>query len=340
MENGDNGSTRNRPPRSGFAAVSIALMVALGAACAPDAGDTEKASAALTTTTFTFGPEGMGGSVTRSGRYEEEYRCYDACIDWQDNQGAPVSCVGWEERCGWITSYAALSLNSADSASGIPFPAFNNLGPQSYVGCGPQAIFNVLNYYGITSYSLYDVANSTTTWQWPLDIDENIATTPNGLADSLRDKLNAGHGGAFRVDVQEIPAGDGTVVGFAQAVKGALAHGDPVVALVQGGSHFQVITGFRNLGRGIPNEFYVIDYPYGGHWVGEWDLRRELEGAMSVWGDISPFPGGYDDNVVITVYRTEPLPPPEFHCSASQKCCEPNSNGSCNICVPRSRECP
>jgi len=133
---------------------------------------------------------------------------------------------------------------------------------------------------------------------------------------------------------------DGTVVGFAQAVKAALAHGDPVIALVWGGAHIQVITGFRNRGRGIPNEFYVIDYPSGGNWVGEWDLRRELEGGMAVWGDISPSSGGYGDNKVITVFRTEPRPAPELSCSATQKCCEPNSNGSCNICVPKSRACP
>jgi hypothetical protein len=155
-------------------------------------------------------------------------------------------------------------------ASDPAFPA--KWGNQKYVGCGVAAAYNVLAYYGAAN-------------PWPAGIrttkfsDSRIMSVPTSLRTDLENALNRQANGSYSVQLfHGAPA--------FRVVGQALSRGDVVVALVNGGTHWQVITGMREAGvdewaRTI-FEYHAIDYGFGGEWRTEGQLQLGFNTVDSV----------------------------------------------------------
>jgi hypothetical protein len=165
---------------------------------------------------------------------------------------------------------AILHENPNAVASDAPFPA--KWGNQQYVGCGVAAAYNVLAYYGASN-------------PWPAGIrttrfsDSRIMSVPTSLRTDLENALNRQANGSYSVKLfNGSPA--------FRIVGQALSRGDVVVALVNGGTHWQMITGMREAGvdewARTVFEFYAVDYGYGGQWRTEGQLQLGFNTVDSV----------------------------------------------------------
>lgn len=113
-----------------------------------------------------------------------------------------------------------------------------------YNGCGPQASANLGGYLLDRWFNTWDVKRWTSTW----GSGSRIGTTPDRLLDSIRATVNVDlhryrlekHHGAFLPDMRRY-----------------LINGYPIILLVNGGNHYQMVTGYR-----APDEWYVVDYAY------------------------------------------------------------------------------
>jgi hypothetical protein len=154
-------------------------------------------------------------------------------------------------------------------------------GNQPYQGCGVAAAYNVLAYFGAAN-------------PWPAGIrftkwsDSRIMSVPSQLRTDLENALNNQANGRYSVELfYGTPA--------SQIVARALAGGGVVVALVNNGTHWQVLTGMRDSGRSDEWartiwEFYALDYGFSGVWRTEADLDLELHG----WDNLGSIFGGGD----------------------------------------------
>lgn len=198
--------------------------------------------------------------------------------------------AAWQgPRCKWVknpggdpprravcttpgTDYTNAILHEDPNASATddPFPA--KWGDQPYQGCGVAAAYNVLAYYGASN-------------PWPAGIrytkvkDDAIMSVPSFLRADLENALNRQANGRYSVRIFH--------GGPAYRVVGqALAGGNVVVALANGGTHWQVITGMRaggtdSWGRTIW-EYYALDYGFGGEWLTEGQLKLSFDLLPSV----------------------------------------------------------
>src|SRR6266542_258937 len=161
------------------------------------------------------------------------------CLEWAPDCNAQVA-----QPIGF-TDYAS----AADAASFTLFPE-NNEGPSwHYLGCGPQAAMNILNYYGVNKPidQVYRMMNTI------YIKSDAIATYPDDLRDGIQVMLNSFADGAFAVTRH---SGVDNVYG---RVAGHLAYGWPSIVLVNGGDHYYTV-----LAAAGGNSFYVIDYPSNG----------------------------------------------------------------------------
>jgi hypothetical protein len=180
-----------------------------------------------------------------------------------------------------------LFSDAAAMAAGTDFQAYNQ-GPNPawhYEGCGPQAIDNVLSYYGIDK-TIQDVAPHVTTIALN---SSNIASTPDAVAGGLQAMLNAWGDGVFTV--QRLSGAD-----MRWEVRNSLEAGDPVIMLVQGGGHYQVATGL------LADEYHVIDYVGKDAWVSELNIGFQF-GSGPWAGIFGGVDGGYQEDTLVKVSR-------------------------------------
>ena len=75
----------------------------------------------------------------------------------------------------------------------------------------------------------------------------------------------------------------------------ALRSGNPIILLVNGGDHYQVVTGTGAGG------VFVIDYPGNDHFRQWTDLGMDLQWYSDIFSTVSFGAGGYKDYTVITI---------------------------------------
>jgi hypothetical protein len=163
-------------------------------------------------------------------------------------------------------SNAILHEDPNATASDNPFPA--KWGDREYQGCGVAAAYNVLAYFGASNP--YPGGIRFTKFS-----DSRIMSVPSYLRTDLENALNRQANGTYEVRTEHgAPAF--RIIGH------ALAAGDVVVALVNNGTHWQVITGLRAAGADEWSrtlwEYYAVDYGFGGRWRTEGDLELEFSG--------------------------------------------------------------
>ena len=125
-----------------------------------------------------------------------------------------------------------------------------------------------------------------------------VATWPDSLASGLQELLNDyAAGGTFTVQRHS----DQTT--FRSAIDYEISHGNPVIILMNGGAHYQVVTGYVGYWT-----YHVIDYPWIGtqngvpsagndSWVSEFDLGLTMSGGYALLFGLN----GESDYTYITI---------------------------------------
>jgi hypothetical protein len=196
--------------------------------------------------------------------------------------------------CSVYGPYASLHADATAAAYNAPFPAYYQGSDWEYWGCGPQAAQNVLNYYGV-QMPIVEVDQYIPTFGLIAGSnDQSIATFPDDLASGLQRLLN-----------EKVAPGHFTVtrrsgVYATTEVDKALRAGNPIILLVNGGNHYQVVTATGTGG------VHVIDYPFGDTWR-SWDsLEMDLPWYSDIFSTVSFGAGGYEDYTVITIDYKRP----------------------------------
>jgi hypothetical protein len=227
----------------------------------------------------------------RTLRTQQMPFCKQVCDDWKQLPKGQERCVHWHEECdlGWksVALYPGLPGDPGPNV----FPAYDD-GNWSYKGCGPQAAQNILAYYGVY-LPIEEVARWIWVWEFWWD-PGNLQTTPDALVSGLQRLLDHYAIGQYKVTRHQ------NFVLYYPAVA-SLLKGNPLIVMVNGGAHWQVVTGYRWNNQG---EFRVIDYPgeQGETWMTDGGLRRDLEGGMELWGSLFQFEG-FNHSTIITIER-------------------------------------
>jgi hypothetical protein len=298
-------NSESAAPRRGDKAVAAVILGLLAVGCGVQVGQEETAEtkqAAGATTLFTF-PSG----VSRYLKVETEWECPWVCAPQAPSEyPLPPEC--WED-CGLKYKKVILSATS-DYADETPVGAYINPMPREDRGCGPQAVQNLLSYYGtdLTMDQVTPVVHTIAFWGFP-----EIATTPDSLMYGLTTLLNY----AWGVNQISTVTRHSNIGNLTDNVIPQLLNGNPVAVLVTSGTHWVVVTGWR-----APDDFYVIDYDSGS---GSWEPGTNL--AFGGWG-LGPALvtgyGGYYPRTIITTsvepappYTPPPCPSPWYVCGES-----------------------
>ncbi len=237
------------------------------------------------------------GTTTR--RITSTPQCFNVCTGYYYTHPKPgivaKHCSGYRQDCS-TNSAASLYADDGAVARGEVFPAYNEGSSWTYLGCGPQAAQNVLNYYGVPM-PIAEVAQYIPTFALQAGQSDQfvggIATLPDSLESGLQNLLNA-------------KAGGGTYVVKRTSDE---FYGNPVILMVKGGNHYQVVTGYEPNGSG--NRYHVIDYAGNDAWVNDSDMDLGLSGAAAVLHDAAWIStlgvsdgGGLNDHTVISIEFT------------------------------------
>jgi len=278
-------------------------------------------------------PVDVGFGITRIAR---SY-CGSSCVKEKEcivKGNQVTTCVQWAPDCfgSFVEHVGETDFANASDATSSKLFLENNEGPSwHYLGCGPQAAMNILNYWGV-NLSIDAVYRMSNTIYIKSDA---IAEYPDDLKDSIRVMLDSYADGAFTVTRH-------SGVDVRGMVRGHLAYGWPSIVLAKGGDHYLTV-----LAWSAPDQYYVIDYPTSasagpqsgsGRWISEQDLDTKLNPFVQAGAALVAGVGGWFDDTVITIERTGPKPPPvvidPFVCGVNNSmfCCvdTPGDIGRCN----------
>jgi hypothetical protein len=287
---------------------------------------------------------------TRGLRVECEWRCTH--WEWEHDYAFGTElreCTAWREDCGSGARRGELYPDFAQMGGTNDWP-YQAAAAGPYHGCGVDAIRNVLEFYGANAVTEADIRARLTTYS----ISSNkIAILPAELERALRDELSRRVVGTFVVT--RVSGADPS------RIRSELSQGNPVIALVDEGNHYQLVTGYA-LGAGTvysdvssPHSYYVLDRG-GSEWVNDMAVNLDFPSwpALPAWGQLAGnllTSGGYYSGTLIIVERTSassPPPPPSSStpppapgtaCPSGKHCCNPGPT-SCNQCIPNSQMCP
>ena len=251
-----------------------------GCGAPPDGDDIEETDQALTQDSSIPVDFGVQRALHRE--------CSTKCASYKTTHPKPnytvKVCTKWVPDCGVPWSIALFADAGARSASQT-FPAFNEDPAWRYLGCGPQAAQNVLAFYGIKK-SIVEVARSIRTINFS---SSSIATAPDDLVSGLQSELDAWGQGTYKVQRR-------SYVDIRWEVRQALNKGNPVILLVQGGKHYQVVTSL------VGWEYTLIDYPGSGDHIVDFESGLGLDLSLPGW--FASGYRGYNPNTIITITRS------------------------------------
>jgi hypothetical protein len=285
------GGTMNHRPRARWL-LSIVWLLAAGCT----SGETTEETSAAVARGFVSQPSYSTfyyGDTGRTLKSQKAAFCQQICDESRtvNGQHDVERCTRSHEQCDLDWSFLGLYAGNPELPGARVFPAYDD-GDNVYMGCGPKAAQNILGYYGFNLDINY-VATWMTVWEFPW-ASGSKQTTPDSLASGLQRLLNAFAPGQFTVVRTTAP-----VLYYPAAYH--LSRGNPMIVMVNGGAHLQVLTGFRSNNGG---EFRMIDYAgeRGETWKTDFGLRRLLEGSSADWGSLFQFEG-FDDYTIITIER-------------------------------------
>ena len=199
-----------------------------------------------------------------------------------------LRCVEYVTDCVFAPPPSVtLHADATAASAGVVFSAWRQ--PDwDYWGCGPQAAQNILNYYGV-QMRVQDIGQYVPTFSLLAGSNDfRIATFPDSLASGLQRLLTETLGDHFVVLRR-------SGVNVPLEIDTAIKKGTPIIVLVNGGSHFQTVTGFDR------TEAFVIDYPGNDQWRSKFDLDTELSWYSTIFSTVSFGAGGFESDTVITI---------------------------------------
>ncbi len=298
-------------------AVPLVALASLGA-CVVDQDQAPIGTAEAASITTTSLDVGYGIQ-----RFQEK-TCGTRCVLWTDEDtagGITRMCWKWAPDCGGASTYVGLFARAVDLGTTRMFPAVHLPAGGTRAGCGPWAADNLLSFYGV-DLPIETVHGAIPTYQFPFT--DQIATTPGDLADGLQALLDQYGDGDFDVAIYHHVT--------AEAIKGALAGGAPVIILSEGGTHYLTAVGYWGA-PGIGGTFAVLD-----------NDRSKLMDATELRLDVPvEIPGtSYQSGTIITVHHSNPVceckPGAERACGTTgfQQYCDPStcSWSGCQVPTP------
>jgi len=266
------------------------LLLATGSAssCGDLAEDVETVQSALSVYYTYAYPD-----TTRVMKRDCGQKCVQLYLPPDGNLHA-IHCLKWVTDCSVPGLNTTLHADSAAMNANAIFPAYNQGSSWEYNGCGPQAAQNVLNYYGV-QMPIVDVTQYIHTFGLIAGSnDQGIATFPDDLASGLQRLLNE------KVAPKHFTVTRRSNVYPTEEVDKALRSRNPIILLVDGGTHYQVVTGTGTGG------VWVIDYPGNDHWRQPTDLDMDLPWYSDIFSTVTYGAGGYEDYTVITIDYKRP----------------------------------
>ena len=266
------------------------LLLASGSAssCGDLADDVETVESALSVYSTYAYPD-----ATRFMTRDCGQKCVKPHIPPDGNLHA-IQCLELASDCSVPGWNVALHADGAAAIGNAIFPAYNQGPGWEYNGCGPQAAQNVLNYYGV-QMPIVDVTQYIHTFGLIAGSnDQGIATFPNDLASGLERLLNE------KVAPKHFTVTRRSNVDPSDEVYKALRSGNPIILLVNGGSHYQVVTG---IGLG---GVFAIDYSGNDQWRYLSEMGMDLPWYSDIFSTVSRGAGGYEDYTVITIEYKRP----------------------------------
>jgi hypothetical protein len=267
------GRSRNGRP---LLAIAVALVAGAVSGCDDVQDDVAADPAALTF-----------GGTTRVMKATCGKRC-SKYLGWGGDFHA-LKCVEYVTDCVFAPPPSVtLHADAAAASTGVVFSAWRQ--PDwEYWGCGPQAAQNILNYYGV-QMRVQDIAQQYIP-TFSLIAGSNghdIGTFPDTLASGLQRLLTDKLGNHFVVQRRS-----GVTVPL--EIDAAIKRGTPIIVLVNGGNHYQTVTGYNQ------SEAFVIDYPGNDQWRSKFGLDTELSWYSAIFSTVSIGAGGFESNTVITI---------------------------------------
>jgi Peptidase_C39 like family len=269
--------------RTGHAQLALALTITAGllSGCGDRPEDVETAESALTTQTSTLD----FGITTRAKKQTCGQRCAKFTIPPISFPPQFPRCTQWVTDCSVPSTKVTLHADATAAAWDAVFPEYDEGPAYQYRGCGPKAAQNVLNYYGV-QMSIADVSLYVSTFALRAgELDQNIATYPDDLASGLQRLLNE------KIAPNRFVVSRHSGVNITTAIQDSIRKGNPIVVLVNGGDHYQVVTGFDS------GSAYVTDYAGQSKWRAISDMGTDLPWYY----DILIFDGGLEDDTVVTI---------------------------------------
>jgi hypothetical protein len=225
---------------------------------------------------------------------KERVTCGRRCAQWVLVNNKAKSCKRWEDDCSQFTvpQGAVLYADDGARATNNPFPAFDDGTGHPYVGCGPEAVQNVLEYFGardvlgrpITMDIVTQFVKTSNWGGW----SKGLGSYPEWVRDGLQNLLNAFADGNYTVTVKSWTDVGGTL-------RSELKAGNPVIVLANGGSHYLTAVGYDG------PDFWVVDYPWNGppQKVAYGDLGTEFFDGGDFISDLH----GWKSQTVITIHK-------------------------------------
>ncbi len=164
------------------------------------------------------------------------------------------------------------------------FEAYNIDGDDKYIGCGRKAAQNVLGYFGIKLRQKH-----IGKWVKGHKIGKNIATYPSELRKGIQKALDK-YKYNIKVD-RHSGKNQKDIINY-------LKRGFPVIALVQGGNHWVVITGYKSshlgfTGKTAQNQTLFFIHNNGYNQVWNWHtIKLNFDRRSSAWYKLSNAFGG------------------------------------------------
>lgn len=213
-------------------------------------------------------PIPVSSETTRYSRIVCGWVCAECA---EDEESSVRECYSWIENCDTYATEVALYSSYQDMQYGVAMSSSED-GP--YEGCGPTAIYNVAEYLDAGQLTAAEIRDQITTYQFS---EDSIGTGPNDLLTGLKAVLN--EQSEREILVFKHAGAD------ANTIRYYLSRGYPVIALVENGNHYVVVTGFVS-----QNDTYlyrIIDYYGYDRWVLEDYLSLEVDVNASVFSPLA-----------------------------------------------------
>jgi hypothetical protein len=269
-----------------MAAVALALAAAGGCGPLPadEAEAVEQGLTSLNSITAVHLPRVTRYLRVDKIKFDNTAECPTVCSEPVSSDGYTIPSMCGQD-CRDQYKVVLLSDTPERAAAGYMVGAYINPVPREYHGCGPQAVQNLLNYYG-DQLPLSEILPAVDTISFPGSSE--IASTPDSIIKGGKTLLDS-RGGQQATITRYSNLND-----LRSFVIGELLAGSPPLVNIHDGNHWVLVTGYKDDPSG--KSYFIVDYANG---TGAWTSYADLQ-----FGGVFPLLTGYGGWYPRTVLST------------------------------------